>query len=76
MAAQQERAAGAATEERTGASSLLREVAEVVVLAVSFGMNVIHGSDSVESAAREVDLFFDDSELVAWERTIEPWVIE
>ena len=45
-------------------------------LAVSFGMNVIHGSDSVESAAREVDLFFAADELVGWDRTIEPWVIE
>ena len=35
MAAQQERAAGAAgSEPRSAASSLLREIAEVVVLAV------------------------------------------
>ena len=45
-------------------------------LAVSFGMNVIHGSDSPESSAREVALFFAAGELVAWERTIEPWVVE
>jgi len=45
-------------------------------LAVSFGMNVIHGSDSTESAAREVELFFGATELVGWERTIEPWVVE
>jgi len=45
-------------------------------LAVSFGMNVIHGSDSPESSAREVELFFAAGELVAWERTIEPWVVE
>jgi nucleoside-diphosphate kinase len=45
-------------------------------LAVSFGMNVIHGSDSTESAAREVSLFFGDGELIAWERTIERWVVE
>lgn len=45
-------------------------------LAVSFGMNVIHGSDSVESAAREVELFFSADELVGWDRTIEPWVNE
>ena len=48
MAAQQDRAAGAATEESTGASSLLREVAEVVVLAVilyfaiSFAVQAVH----------------------------------
>jgi nucleoside-diphosphate kinase len=45
-------------------------------LAVSFGMNVIHGSDSVESAQREVELFFAPGELLQWERTIDRWVIE
>src|SRR5919198_3212987 len=48
MAAQQERAAGAAPGERSAASSLLREVAEVVVLAVilyfgiSFAVQAVH----------------------------------
>src|SRR3989442_79038 len=48
MAAQQERAAGAASNERSTASSLLREVAEVVVLAVilyfgiSFAVQAVH----------------------------------
>jgi nucleoside-diphosphate kinase len=45
-------------------------------LAVSFGMNVIHGSDSLESAAREIELFFVPGELLQWERTIDRWVIE
>ena len=45
-------------------------------LAVSFGMNVIHGSDSPESAAREVELFFDHGEQVQWQRTVDRWVIE
>jgi signal peptidase I len=48
MAAQHERAAGAAPTERSAASSLLREVAEVVVLAVilyfgiSFAVQAVH----------------------------------
>jgi signal peptidase I len=48
MAAQHERAAGAATTEGSPASSLLREVAEVVVLAVilyigiSFAVQAVH----------------------------------
>jgi signal peptidase I len=48
MAAQQERAAGAAGSERSAASSLLREIAEVVVLAVilyfgiSFAIQAVH----------------------------------
>jgi nucleoside-diphosphate kinase len=45
-------------------------------LAVDFGMNVIHGSDSPESAEREVSLFFDPAEVLEWERTIDRWVIE
>ena len=48
MAAQHEQAAGAATAERSPASALLREVAEVVVLAVilyvgiSFAVQAVH----------------------------------
>src|SRR5947199_9816194 len=48
MAVQQERAAGAAGSERSAASSLLREIAEVVVLAVilyfgiSFAVQTVH----------------------------------
>src|SRR6266446_4233783 len=48
MAAQQEHAAGAAPTDRSAASSLLREVAEVVVLAVilyfgiSFAVQAVH----------------------------------
>jgi nucleoside-diphosphate kinase len=45
-------------------------------LAVSFGMNVIHGSDSLESSAREIELFFAPGEVLQWERTIDRWVIE
>lgn len=45
-------------------------------LAVDFGMNVIHGSDSPESAEREVSLFFSPDEVLQWERTIDRWVVE
>jgi nucleoside-diphosphate kinase len=45
-------------------------------LAVDFGMNVIHGSDSVESAQREVALFFQSGEVLQWERDIDRWVME
>lgn len=44
-------------------------------LAVSLAMNVVHGSDSVESAAREVDIFFSAGELMAWESAATPWVL-
>lgn len=45
-------------------------------LAVDFGMNVIHGSDSVDSAEREVSLFFEPSEVLEWQRSVERWVVE
>ena len=45
-------------------------------LAVSIGMNVIHGSDSVERAAQEVALFFGDDELLAWDRTLSRWLLD
>ena len=44
-------------------------------LAVSLAMNVVHGSDSSESAAREVSLFFTDDELIEWQSTAAGWVI-
>jgi nucleoside-diphosphate kinase len=40
------------------------------------GRNIIHGSDSVESARREIDLFFNDYELLPMTRTVDPWVFE
>ena len=43
-------------------------------LAVSLAMNVIHGSDSVASAEREVGIFFDDDEILRWESHSDAWV--
>ena len=37
-------------------------------------MNLVHGSDSPESAAREIALYFRDTELCAGELTIAPWL--
>lgn len=45
-------------------------------LATSLTMNVIHGSDSVERAAEEVALFFDDAELLSWEQSTQAWIVE
>lgn len=36
--------------------------------------NLIHGSDSPESAAREIALFFKDDEIVSWERSVDGWI--
>lgn len=38
--------------------------------------NVVHASDSVESAQREIALWFTPEDLVAWRRDIERWVFE
>ena len=45
-------------------------------LALFIQYNLIHGSDSVESAAREIALFFDEADLLDWERSSDPWVFE
>ncbi|MDD3398855.1 MAG: nucleoside-diphosphate kinase [Candidatus Methanomethylophilaceae archaeon] len=44
--------------------------------AVQTGRNIIHGSDSVESANREISLFFRPDELASYDRCIEQWVYE
>jgi nucleoside-diphosphate kinase len=47
-------------------------------LGLDLGQNVIHGSDNEDEGAneREIDLFFDDEELVDYDRADEPWVYE
>jgi len=38
-------------------------------LAIGVGRNLIHASDSVESGKREVNLFFDQSELFSYDKS-------
>lgn len=38
------------------------------------GRNLVHGSDSDESARREIDLFFAAEELVDWVPSNEGWI--
>ena len=40
------------------------------------GMNLIHGSDSPQSAEREISNFFRHDELVSYERTADSWIYE
>jgi len=42
--------------------------------ATSVGMNIIHGSDSPESAEREINLWFGADEVVSFEKTIQRWI--
>jgi nucleoside-diphosphate kinase len=45
-------------------------------LGVDIGRNLVHGSANLDDAAREVALFFKDSELVAYKRAAEGWIVE
>jgi nucleoside-diphosphate kinase len=40
------------------------------------GRNLVHGSDSAASAAREVALFFQPDELLDYSRSCETWIRE
>ena len=41
---------------------------------LTVGKNIIHGSDSPESAEREINLFFKQEELTSWDQTISSWI--
>ncbi|HEV7129893.1 MAG TPA: nucleoside-diphosphate kinase [Ktedonobacterales bacterium] len=42
--------------------------------ALDMGLNILHGSDGKEAAAREIALFFGASELVSYERATDRWI--
>ena len=43
---------------------------------MTIGMNLVHGSDSDESAQREISLFFSPDEILSYERDVDKWIIE
>jgi nucleoside-diphosphate kinase len=43
---------------------------------VSNAYNLIHGSDSPETAQKEVSLFFKPEELVEWKPAVQSWVYD
>src|SRR5574341_2585879 len=45
-------------------------------LGLEMGRNLIHGSDSLESARREIALFFGDGEIHDYQRDIDRWIFE
>lgn len=45
-------------------------------LGMMVGRNLIHGSDSVESAAREIGIFFSRAAPFSYQRDIDRWVLE
>jgi len=42
--------------------------------ALGIGRNLTHASDSPESAASEIALWFKPEEMVDWNRNIDPWI--
>ena len=40
------------------------------------GRNLVHASDSPESAAREIGLWFQPAELLPWARDVDRWISE
>merc|ERR1712098_331952 len=45
-------------------------------LCIQVGRNVVHGSDSPASAAKEIALWFKPEEIASWTATIDQWVHE
>jgi nucleoside-diphosphate kinase len=45
-------------------------------MALDTGHNLVHGSDSPETAAREVALWFKSDELLDYERAIDAWILD
>ena len=41
----------------------------------STAFNLVHGSDSPESARKEIDLFFSADEIQEYDRSLDPWLI-
>lgn len=58
------------TNPRTAAPGTLRGD-----LGLDIGLNIVHGSDGSESAAREIGIFFAANELQSYERAGDRWVV-
>lgn len=43
---------------------------------LDIGRNVIHGADSVESAQREMQIYFSPEEILTYDKEIEKWQYE
>jgi len=46
------------------------------VYALEIGQNLIHGSDSPDTAQSEVSLFFKPEEIVSYQRAVDQWIAE
>jgi len=61
--------------EMLGATSGLKAAAGTIRgdYSSSRQMNLVHASDSPESAAREIGIYFQESEIQAWDPTLACW---
>jgi nucleoside-diphosphate kinase len=44
--------------------------------ALEVGFNLVHGSDGAETAAFEIPLFFDEDEILSYDRDTDRWIFE
>lgn len=44
--------------------------------AIEIGRNLVHGSDSLENAEKEIAIFFRPEEIVGYSRDVDRWIIE
>lgn len=45
-------------------------------LGVDLGHNLIHGSDSPETAKKEISIFFTPAEILSYTRSLDSWITE
>lgn len=66
------------TRELMGATNPLKAAPGTIraTYGMDMGRNIIHGSDSNASAAREINIFFLPEELVEYTRVIDRWIYE
>ena len=43
-------------------------------LGIDIGRNLVHGSDSVENASKEIGLFFSEEEILDYGREVDKWI--
>jgi nucleoside-diphosphate kinase len=41
---------------------------------IDIGHNLVHGSDSLENASKEIELFFSAEEIVDYDRELDTWI--
>jgi nucleoside-diphosphate kinase len=41
---------------------------------IDIGHNLVHGSDSLENASKEIDLFFSEEEIFNYEQELDAWI--